>query len=83
MKFVRLILRFAYGPADASATAIAPVNTDWFYLPGFTFLVPAHPGSPRQNPESLETVVVVVETIGKNSLRRMNWVHFTVFVHCH
>ena len=77
MKFVRLILRFAYGPTDASATATALVNTDWFYLPGFTFLVLAHPGSPGQNPESLKTVVVVVETIGKNSLRRMNWVHLS------
>jgi len=28
------------------------------YLPGFTFLVPAHPGSPRQNPEGHKTVVV-------------------------
>jgi len=28
----------------------APVNPDWFYLPGFTFLVPAHPGNPGQNP---------------------------------
>jgi len=27
----------------------APVNPDWFYLPGFTFLMLAHPGSPRQN----------------------------------
>jgi len=25
--------------------SVAPVNPDWFYLPGFTFLVPAHPGS--------------------------------------
>jgi len=31
--------------------SLAPVNPDWFYLPGFTFLVPAHPGSPGQNPE--------------------------------
>jgi len=23
--------------------SLAPVNPDWFYLPGFTFLVPAHP----------------------------------------
>ena len=30
--------------------SLAPVNTDWFYLPRFTFLVPAHPGSPGQNP---------------------------------
>jgi len=27
---------------------------------GFTFLVPAHPGSPGQNPESRKTVVVVL-----------------------
>jgi len=25
--------------------SLAPVNPEWFYLPGFTFLVPAHPGS--------------------------------------
>ena len=47
--------RFAYGPADATAThlslAVAPVNPDWFYLPGFTILLPAHSGSPGQNPE--------------------------------
>jgi len=30
--------------------SLAPVNPDWFYLPGFTFLLPAHSGSPRQNP---------------------------------
>jgi len=36
----------------------APVNPDWFYLPGFTFLVSAHPGSPGQNPEGRKTVVV-------------------------
>ena len=29
---------------------LAPVNPDWFYLPGFTFLVPAYPGGPKQNP---------------------------------
>jgi len=28
--------------------SLAPVNPDLFYLPGFTFLVPAHPGSPGQ-----------------------------------
>jgi len=22
--------------------SLAPINPDWFYLPGFTFLVPAH-----------------------------------------
>jgi len=31
--------------------SLAPVNPDWFYLPAFTFLVLAHPGSPEQNPE--------------------------------
>jgi len=53
--------RFAYGPADATATlSLAPINPDWFYLPGFTFLVPAYPGSPGQNPESHKMVVAVV-----------------------
>jgi len=35
--------------------SLAAVNPDWFYLPDFTFLVPAHLGSPGQNP----TVVCV------------------------
>jgi len=39
--------------------SLAPVNPDWFCLLGFTFLVLAYPGSPRQNPESRKTVVVV------------------------
>jgi len=30
--------------------SLAKVNPDWFYLPGFIFLVLAHPGSPGQNP---------------------------------
>jgi len=29
--------------------SLAAVNPDWFYLPGFTSLVPAHPGSPGQS----------------------------------
>ena len=29
--------------------SLAPVNPDWFYLPVFTFLVLAHPGSPGQS----------------------------------
>ena len=37
--------------------SLAPVNPDWFYLPGFTFLVPAHPFSPGQNPEGSKMVV--------------------------
>jgi len=40
--FVWGLFRFAHGPADATAThSLASVNPDWFYLPGFTFLVPA------------------------------------------
>jgi len=31
--------------------SFAPVNPDWVYLPGFTFLVSAHLGSTVQNPE--------------------------------
>ena len=31
--------------------SLVPVNPDWFYFSGFTFLVPAYPGSPGQNPE--------------------------------
>ena len=32
--------------------SLVPVNLEWFYLPGFTFLVSAHWGSPWQNPKS-------------------------------
>ena len=42
---------------------MAAVNPNWFYLPGFTFLVLAHPGSPGQNPESRKMVVVVVVVV--------------------
>jgi len=38
---------------DCQSLSLAPVNRDWFYMPGFTFPVPAHPGSPRQNPRGL------------------------------
>ena len=31
--------------------SLAPVNPDWFYLPGFTVQVLAHLDSPGQNPE--------------------------------
>jgi len=37
--------------------SLAPVNPDWFYFPGFTFLVPAHLGSPRQIQVGRKTVV--------------------------
>jgi len=37
--------------------SLTPGNPGWV---GFTFLVLAHPGSPRHNPESHKTVVVAV-----------------------
>ena len=40
--------------------SLAPVNPDWFYLPGFTFLIPSHPASPRHSQEGCKMVVVVV-----------------------
>jgi len=43
--------------------SLAPVNPDWFYLPGFTFLILAYLGSPGQNPESHKMVVVVVVVV--------------------
>ena len=46
--------------------SLAPENADWFYLAGFTFLVPAHPGGPRQNSEGCKTVVVVVVVVVDN-----------------
>jgi len=57
--------RFTDGLADANAThyLFAPLNPDWFYLPGFTFLVLAHPGSPGQSPGGCKTVVVVVVVV--------------------
>ena len=51
--------RFTYGPAHATTTHyLAPVNPDWLYLTGFTFLVPAHPGSPGRSPGDLKTIVI-------------------------
>jgi len=43
-------------PAQSNPLLLQEIQTGF----GFTFLVPAHPGSPRQNPEIRETVVVVV-----------------------
>jgi len=43
--------------------SLAPVNSDWLYLSGFTFLVPAHPGSPGQDSESNNTIVIVVVVV--------------------
>jgi len=45
--------RFAYGPAN-----------DWYVcLPDFTFLVPAHLGSPGQHPEGCKIIAVVVVVV--------------------
>jgi len=40
--------------------SLAPVNSDCF---GFTFLVPAHPGIPRQSPGCRKMVVVVAVVV--------------------
>ena len=62
--------RFAYGPADTTATHCLLLQEIQIGF-AFTFLVPAHPGSPGQNPESHKTavvvVVVVVVTISKDA----------------
>jgi len=51
--------RCAYGPTYPSATHCLLLQEIQIGF-GFTFLVPAHPGSPGKNPESCKTVVVVV-----------------------
>jgi len=50
--------------------SLAPVNPDWFYLPGFTFLVPAHPGNPRQSPGGCKTVIVVVFVTAERTVNK-------------
>jgi len=42
--------------------SLAPVNPDWFYRPGFTFLVPAHLHSPGGG-KMVAVVVVVVDIV--------------------
>jgi len=44
-------------------TISCSVNPDWFYLPGFTFLVPAYPGNLGQSPGGCKMVVVVVVVV--------------------
>jgi len=51
------------GARCSFAPSLAPVNPDWFYLPGFTFLVPAHPGSPGHSPRGRKMVVVVAVVV--------------------
>ena len=50
---------------NCHSLSLAPVNPDWCYLLGFTFLVADYPGSHGQNPESHKMVVVVVVVVGK------------------
>jgi len=33
-------------PLPFTIRSLVSANPDWFYLPSFTFLVPAHPASP-------------------------------------
>jgi len=56
------IFRFAYGPADTIVTHCLLLQESQIGF-GFTFLVPAHLGSPGQNPESHKMVVVVAVVV--------------------
>ena len=61
--------RFAYGPADATVThCLLLQEIQICFGFGFTFQVPAHPGSPGQNPESRKTVVVVMGKTGERAM---------------
>ena len=66
---------FAYGPADPTAThflLLQEIQTGF----GFTILVQAQSGSPRQNVESCKAVaVVVVVTIIDSRLCPSLWCH--------
>jgi len=57
---------FVYGPADTTTTHCLLLQEIQIGF-GFTFLVPAHLGSPGQNPESRKMVVVVVVVVALNS----------------
>jgi len=52
-------------------TISSSVNPDWFYLPGFTFLVLAHPDSPGHRPG---VIVVLVHLHGKSHLIKLKYV---------
>jgi len=58
--------------------SLGPVNPDWFYLPGFTFLVPAHLGIPVKIQKSHQTIVCVCVCVFKTakvtfSLTQCHW----------
>jgi len=63
--------------------SVAPVNPDSFNLPGFTFLVPAHPGSPGQSDDQLEGAA---QMAGKNAVTTTEcWVshmYHGAMMHC-
>ena len=40
----------AWRHCHCPSLSLAPVNLNWFHLLGFTFLVTAYPGSPKQHP---------------------------------
>jgi len=54
--------RFAYDPADPTATHCLLLQEIQIGF-GCTFLVPAHLGSPGQNPQSRKMAVVVVVVV--------------------
>jgi len=39
-----------YDVSACHSLSLSPVNPDWFYLHGFTFLVQVHPGGPGYSP---------------------------------
>ena len=55
-------MQISYGVADPTATHCLLLQEIQIGF-GSTFLVPAHPGSPGQNPESCEMVVVVIVVV--------------------
>ena len=58
--------------------SLAPMNADWYvYLPTYTFLVPAHPGSPGQNSKGRKVVVIVVVIV---SSRLMSHIHLIILM---
>ena len=55
------------------ALSLAPVNPDWFYLPGFTFLVPAHLRKSWTQSRGCKKVVVLHLVINKgNKIRKIH-----------
>jgi len=75
--------RFAYDPADPSATRCLLFQKIQIGF-GFTFLLPAHLHSPGQNPESRKMVIVVVVVVvvvlaSTKSVFPFMWYNLTLF----